>query len=100
MLWLIYESGRLPHRQDTLMGHAMCAYFQACSWNKYLEKETDTPNPEGHRWMIEDGQLVSGWIQGLSVGLYILHDMMVKADLAHTDCSQYRTYKFIYVQER
>ena len=30
-----------------------------------MEQESDTPSPEGHGWMIEDGQLVFNWMQGL-----------------------------------
>ena len=59
------DSSQLPPCQDTLMLHAMRANYQACIWKRCLEQETDTPSPEGHGWMIEDGQIVIDWMQRL-----------------------------------
>ena len=40
--------------------------FMLCEliWKRCLKQETDTPSPEGHGWMIEDGQLVIDLMQG------------------------------------
>ena len=58
------DSSQLPTCEDTLLLHAQHANYQACIWNRCLEQEAEVP-PEGHGWMIEDGQLVIDWMQGL-----------------------------------
>ena len=59
------DSSQLPPRQDTLMFHANRVNYQSCILKMCLEQETDTPSPEGYGWMMEDGQIVIGWMQGL-----------------------------------
>ena len=56
------DSSQLPLCQDTLLLQGMRANYQACIWKRILEQETDTPSPEGHGWMIEDGQMVIDWM--------------------------------------
>ena len=59
------DSSQLPPCQDTRLLHGMRANYQACLWKRCLQQEMDTPSPEGHGWMIEDGQNVVDWMQGL-----------------------------------
>ena len=41
------------------------ANYQASMLKMFLEQETDTTSPEGYGWVIEDGQIVIDWMQGL-----------------------------------
>ena len=48
---------RLPPCQDELLQRTMLANYQAAIWQNALIANPEVPPPEGHGWLIADGQL-------------------------------------------
>ncbi|XP_078353848.1 uncharacterized protein LOC144638526 [Oculina patagonica] len=58
------ESGQLPPCQDCLFMHSLRANYQAGVWRRALETCPRIPNPIGHGWCNEDGNLAICWMTG------------------------------------
>ena len=55
-------SQSLPPCQDALLQHTMRANYQAAIWRNALIANPQVPPPEGHGWLIADGQLDINWM--------------------------------------
>ena len=58
----VNKSHQLPPCKAAFSKHIQRANYQAAIWHKCLEKNPETPSPEGHGWTIDNNKVVIDWI--------------------------------------